>query len=199
MLALDVCCSLPIYICVHPSTSSTTSQCPCWCLIERRPLLLLLLSSQTARQRYTLQLQKGDLAMPCQPQWARGQDKKHAGQHTRLLAAKTIPVGRKKIKQNEKIKMEIKRETGRHTAKMKKNEAHQKATQQHATQATQQIDDAACNHDIGGQQPCWVSNDPDAGVLVVFFFFWCPPADEEKKKAQAHHTSTYFHTRRVPI
>ena len=32
--------------------------------------------------------------------------------------------------------------------------------------------------------------------FFTFFFFFYPPADGENK-AQAHHTSMYFHTRRV--
>ena len=45
-----------------------------------------------------------------------------------------------------------------------------------------------------------------ANTKTFFFFFFLlhPPADggrkmKRKKKARAHHTSTYFHTRRVSI
>ena len=41
---------------------------------------------------------------------------------------------------------------------------------------------------------------PSDGGVFFFFFFFYPPADRMgKNKALAHHTSTYFHTRRVDV
>ena len=68
---------------VFPPVYIQHNQCPCRCLLEKRALLLLW--SQTTRQKYTSQTQQGALR-PFDTNRNEHEGKKKEGQHTRLLA-----------------------------------------------------------------------------------------------------------------